>query len=68
MGEDICLAAGLTLGVQDTIASDFAFAATVHLGQTVPEKFLRCAFDCRDLLENNISTADIPDGSDSAKP
>ena len=57
---DICLAAGLTLGVQDTIASDFAFAATVHLGQTVPVKFLRCVFDCRDMLESNISIADIP--------
>ena len=56
---DICLAAGLTLGVQDTIASDFAFAATVHLGQTVPKKFLRCVFDCRDMLESNISTSDI---------
>ncbi len=65
---DICLAAGLTLSVQDTIASDFAFAATVHLGQTVPEKFLRCVFDCRDMLESNISTADIPvvDGHVSA--
>ena len=33
---------------------------TMHLGQTVPEKFLRCVFDCRDMLESNISIADIP--------
>ena len=52
---DMCLAAGLTLSVQDTVGSDIAFAAVVHLGQTVPSKFLRCVIDTRDMV--SVSTA-----------
>ncbi len=33
---DICLAAGYTISVQETAGSDIAFAAIVHLGQTIP--------------------------------
>jgi L-alanine-DL-glutamate epimerase-like enolase superfamily enzyme len=29
---DICIAAGLTMSVQDTTGSEIAFAAVVHLG------------------------------------
>jgi L-alanine-DL-glutamate epimerase-like enolase superfamily enzyme len=39
---DFCIAAGLTMAVQDTCASDIAYAAIVQLGQTVPQRFLRC--------------------------
>jgi len=38
---DICIAAGLTLSVQETTGSDIAFAAIVQLGQSVPPKWLR---------------------------
>lgn len=44
---DICLAAGYTMSVQDTSGSDIAFAAIVHLGQTIPARNLRCILDCR---------------------
>lgn len=53
---DLCLAAGLTLSVQDTVGSDIAFAALVHMGQTVPEKFLRSTLECRDMV--TLKTAD----------
>lgn len=33
---DICIAAGYTMSVQETTGSNIAFAAIVHLGQTVP--------------------------------
>jgi L-alanine-DL-glutamate epimerase-like enolase superfamily enzyme len=39
---DICVAAGYTVSIQETMGSDIAFAAIVHLGQTVPAKNLRC--------------------------
>jgi L-alanine-DL-glutamate epimerase-like enolase superfamily enzyme len=55
---DICLAAGYTFSVQDTVGSDIAFAAIVHLGQTVPEKFLRCVLETRDMV--TLKTADGP--------
>ena len=55
---DICLAAGYTVSVQETTGSDIAFAAIVHLGQTVPERNLRCLLECRDMV--TVKTADGP--------
>ena len=55
---DICLAAGYTISVQETTGSDIAFAAIVHLGQTVPERNLRCILESRDIVA--IKTADGP--------
>ena len=54
---DIAIAAGLTTSVQDTVGSDIAFAAIVHLAQTVPEKNLRCVLDTRDMV--SIRTAEF---------
>jgi L-alanine-DL-glutamate epimerase-like enolase superfamily enzyme len=53
---DACIAAGLTMSVQDTTGSDIAFAAIVHMGQTIPKKFLRCVLESRDMV--SIKTAD----------
>lgn len=53
---DICLAAGYTISVQETTGSDIAFAAIVHLGQTVPERNLRCVLESRDMV--SLRTAD----------
>ncbi len=53
---DICIAAGYTMSVQETCGSDIAFAAIVHLGQTVPERFLRCVLESRDIV--TVKTAD----------
>ncbi|CAG7935943.1 unnamed protein product [Penicillium salamii] len=55
---DICLAAGYTLSVQDTVGSDISFAAIVHLAQTVPERSLRCILETRDMV--TVRTADGP--------
>lgn len=54
---DICLTAGLSVSVQDTVGSAIAFAGIVHLGQSVPERNLRCILDCRDMV--SIETADF---------
>jgi L-alanine-DL-glutamate epimerase-like enolase superfamily enzyme len=53
---DICIAAGLTMSVQDTTGSDIAFAAIVHMGQTIPRKLLRCVLESRDMV--SVKTAD----------
>lgn len=53
---DICVAAGYTVSVQETTGSDIAFAAIVHLGQTVPERNLRCILESRDMVA--LKTAD----------
>ncbi|KAJ9663866.1 hypothetical protein H2198_000626 [Neophaeococcomyces mojaviensis] len=53
---DICLAAGYTISVQETTGSDIAFAAIVHLGQSIPERFLRCVLESRDIV--TLKTAD----------
>ncbi len=52
---DMCIAAGYTISVQDTTGSDIAFAAIVHLAQTVPEKWLRCALDCRGITDRKTA-------------
>ncbi|WP_171132980.1 mandelate racemase/muconate lactonizing enzyme family protein [Ruegeria sp. HKCCA6707] len=57
---DICCAAGLTLSVQDTVGSTIAFAAIAHLGSTVPQRFLRCILDCRDMVTLSTARIDAP--------
>ena len=52
---DICLAAGYTISVQDTVGSEIAFAAIVHLAQTVPEQYLRCILECRDMVTLRVA-------------
>lgn len=53
---DICIAAGYTMSVQDTTGSDIAFAAIVHLAQSIPERYLRCVLECRGMV--TVKTAD----------
>jgi L-alanine-DL-glutamate epimerase-like enolase superfamily enzyme len=57
---DICIAAGLALSVQETTGSDVAFAAIVHLGQTVPARFLRCVLESRDMVSVTTAEGDFP--------
>jgi L-alanine-DL-glutamate epimerase-like enolase superfamily enzyme len=57
---DICTAANLTMSVQDTVGSDIAFAAIVHLGQTVNPSLLRCVLECRDMVSIQTAQTDIP--------
>lgn len=54
---DLCRAAGLAVSVQDTWGSELAFAAVLHLAQTVPRRLLRCVLDCRD--GSPVTTADL---------
>ena len=56
---DIAIATGLTMSVQDTVGSDIAFAGLLHLAQTVPEKYLRCALDVRDMVSLQTATFDV---------
>jgi L-alanine-DL-glutamate epimerase-like enolase superfamily enzyme len=57
---DMCLAAGLTLSVQETAGSESAFAAIAHLGQTVPAHMLRCILDLRDMYTTVTAAFDAP--------
>lgn len=57
---DMCIAAGYTMSVQETTGSDIAFAAIVHLGQTVPQKYLRCVLECRDMVAVKSADGDFP--------
>jgi len=57
---DMCLAAGLTVSVQETAGSEIAFAAIAHLGQTVPPHMLRCILDLRDLYTTVTAQFDAP--------
>jgi cis-L-3-hydroxyproline dehydratase len=57
---DICLAAGATISVQDTVGSTIAFAAVAHLGATVAERQLRCVLDCRGMVSIETAGFDAP--------
>jgi L-alanine-DL-glutamate epimerase-like enolase superfamily enzyme len=61
---DICIAAGYTMSVQETTGSDIAFAALVHLGQTVPRRLLRCVLECRDMVTVKTADGDFPVADD----
>ena len=54
---DMAITAGLTMSVQDTVGSEIAFAGLLHLAQTIPEKYLRCVLDVRDMV--SIKTAEF---------
>lgn len=56
---DICIAAGYTMSVQETTGSDIAFAAIVHMGQTVPERYLRCVLESRDVVDRKTADGDF---------
>lgn len=57
---DICIAAGLTISVQETTGSDIAFAAIVQMGQTVPRRLLRCVLESRDMVSLKTADGDFP--------
>ena len=56
------------MSVQDTVGSEIAYAAILHLGQTVPEKALRYVLNCTDMVSKRIADFDVPvvDGGVSA--
>jgi L-alanine-DL-glutamate epimerase-like enolase superfamily enzyme len=56
---DICTAAGLTMSVQETTGSDIAFAAIVHLAQTVRPDLLRSVLECRDMVSRVTAKGDF---------
>ena len=65
---DICRAAGLVASVQDTVGSDIAFAAVLHMAQATPRHMLRCALDTRSMVTTTTAAFDAPirDGGASA--
>lgn len=65
---DMCMAAGYVMSVQETTGSNIAFATLVHLGQTIPAKYLRCVLACRDMVgvETAVDHIDIVDGTVTA--
>jgi L-alanine-DL-glutamate epimerase-like enolase superfamily enzyme len=54
---DIARAAGLTTSVQDTVGSQIAFAAVLHLAATFVPRLLRGAQNCADMVTRR--TADF---------
>ena len=61
---DMCIAAGLSMSVQDTVGSEIACAAVLHLAQTIPERYLRCVLDTRGMVQFKTAKFDahIVDG------
>jgi len=61
---DMCLTAGIPLSVQTTTGSEIAFAALVHLGQTVPPEMLRCVLDSSEMVTTQTAEfdADVSNG------
>lgn len=57
---DICHAAGLVTSVQDTVGSDIAFAAVLHMAQSTPRQILRCALDTRSMVGVQTAAFDAP--------
>ena len=57
---DICIAAGLTMSVQDTVGSEVAYAAILHLGQSTRGNRLACVLDCRFVDTSGLADFDVP--------
>ncbi len=54
---EIARASGLVTSIQNTVGSDIAFAAILHIAQSTPQKMLRCALDTRSMV--TVTTADF---------
>lgn len=53
---DIARSAGLTASVQDTVGSEIAFAAIVHLAATFQQRLLRGVLNCADMVTTRVAT------------
>ena len=57
---EIARAAGLVVSVQDTVGSEVAFAAVLHMAQSTPRAMLRCALDTRSMVARQVAEFDAP--------
>ena len=57
---DIALAAGLVISVQETVGSEIAFAALLHMAAATPRHSLRCALDTRAMVSKSVAAFDAP--------
>ena len=65
---DIALAAGLVISVQETVGSEIAFAALLHMAAATPRSQLRCALDTRSMVSNPAIEFDAPIQGGGATP
>ena len=56
----IAAAAGMAMSVQDTVGSEIAFAAILHIAQSTPRPLLRCALDPRAMIDISVAAFDAP--------
>ena len=56
----IASAAGMVMSIQDTVGSEFSFAAILHLAQSTPRHLLRCALDTRAMTTASLAHFDAP--------
>jgi L-alanine-DL-glutamate epimerase-like enolase superfamily enzyme len=57
---DFCVTAGYTMNVQETVGTDIAYAAILHLAQSIPERYLTCISKTSDLVTTKVADFDIP--------
>lgn len=56
----LAAAAGMVISVQDTVGSEIAFAAILHIAQSTPRRLLRCALDTRAMVTRPTARFDAP--------
>ena len=57
---DIASAAGMVISVQETVGSEIAFAALLHMAAATPNHLLRCALDTRSMVSASVARFDAP--------
>ena len=57
---EIARASGMVASIQETVGSDIAFAAILHMAQSTPQKMLRCALDTRSMVSVTTAQFDAP--------
>ena len=57
---EICRAAGMVVTIQDTVGSEFSFAAILHAAQSTPRHMLRCALDTRAMVAQSTAAYEAP--------
>lgn len=65
---DIASAAGMVISVQETVGSEVAFAALLHMAAATPSHLLRCALDTRSMVSASVAKFDAPISNGGTTP
>ena len=60
-------AAGIVTSIQETVGSEIAYAAILHLAQSTPVHLLRYAWDCSAIVDTSTAQIVVHNGDNGVR-